>query len=419
MKKRAGATDGNLTRIEHLGRTVWNIPLNYPHPRHYDAFASVFRLENTLRLLVFLRLKAGRGGGWLDSPVRNGSSKTLRSIFRQRYETARTHGYIGRMSQVPMMYLDLGDLIDLITHDANRPLFSRTFRSSLTVLRPKLEEVRAIRNNLAHFREVSEDDIKILEQIWRQLGPDILRNLLEVTDSRSYKTCRNGQDPWIDNIRGHFEEANRSPAKLNIGVGRSGEWLSLEFSLPYVISRKWHDSGKSGWTICMYTLNHGAAWKSLRRHADAVVAYESRAWLEPEGDASGNFARFNPELNPSICFYVARTRAKDCLKAMVSRLCTLAQEIEKEQVSAELEDLNDYIFLVRHVQSFSRDDVQRGELLTINLAKGNPDIPEDWTGLSLWWRESEPYQLPWLTTRVQSGWLSGPVRVPKVTIPGT
>ena len=62
------------------------------------------------------------------------------------------------------MHLTSGELIQLITADANWKYFSKYFLGSKDIIKNKLDEIGAIRNSLAHFRPIRQSDIEVVKQ---------------------------------------------------------------------------------------------------------------------------------------------------------------------------------------------------------------------------------------------------------------
>jgi len=108
----------NWTKIENTND--WfakNIPHNWLYSHYYEAFTYAFRIENALRLLVYLVLKSNLKKNWINASISSSqnNSYTIANIFKQKCELDRQVGYIGYEVNYPIMQLTLGELTELIT----------------------------------------------------------------------------------------------------------------------------------------------------------------------------------------------------------------------------------------------------------------------------------------------------------------
>lgn len=174
---------------ETKGEDAVALPKTWLHIHYYEALSTLFRVENSLRVFVYAVLKDDQGTDWteISLPSENGDSKgVIRSIAKQRITQERKFGYLGYETSNPLMYLTSGELVRLITSDAYWEKFNDYFDANKSVVRSKLEEVGTVRNALAHFRPLKEDDVEVVKQNAKQMASgieDYLQKLVSCSDN--------------------------------------------------------------------------------------------------------------------------------------------------------------------------------------------------------------------------------------------
>jgi hypothetical protein len=109
-------------------------------------------------------------------------------------------GYLGQPIEAPIMHLTSGELVRLITSDAYWPLFKDFFRASKQVVTLKLQEIGDIRNALAHFRPLTQDDVEAVKQNAKQVlssAEDALESMILC----SQRVPSNTTDAWYRELR--------------------------------------------------------------------------------------------------------------------------------------------------------------------------------------------------------------------------
>ncbi len=120
--------------------------------RSKDAYDALKHLESTLRKLVVQRLSDISGPRWLRQRVPQATRDKW--MERKRDREDRQQG----PSRDPIEYADLGDLKDLIVKKDNwEEAFSSIFRSQ-EILEGEFIKMEPIRKDIAHSRDVDEDD---------------------------------------------------------------------------------------------------------------------------------------------------------------------------------------------------------------------------------------------------------------------
>src|SRR5690348_4688750 len=96
-----------------------HIPDRWVYLMYYEAFNLLFRIENALRVFVYLILKNELRNTWADAQVlADDDQGTLSSIAKKRMSQAQSFGYLGHTIPCPVMHLNSGELTRLIISDA-------------------------------------------------------------------------------------------------------------------------------------------------------------------------------------------------------------------------------------------------------------------------------------------------------------
>lgn len=177
------------------------VPYNWLFIHYYEALSSLFRIENALRIFVFVSLKTELGQSWLDLAIdsEDGSSTTINKLAKRRIAQGKTFGYLGLDINSPLMYLTSGELVAIIISDSYWPYFSKYFYAAKHVVTLKLQEIGNIRNSLAHFRPIKNDDVEVVKQNATQVLSGVEKVLEEVTKCED-RVPTNTQDIWYKEL---------------------------------------------------------------------------------------------------------------------------------------------------------------------------------------------------------------------------
>src|SRR5205823_11917525 len=98
---------------------------------------------------------------------------TISSIASKRRTQAGTFGYLGYPISSPLLYLATGELTRLISSEAYWTFFKPYFSAAKQIVTTKFDEINSVRNALAHFRPLREDDIETVKQSSRHILTNI------------------------------------------------------------------------------------------------------------------------------------------------------------------------------------------------------------------------------------------------------
>jgi hypothetical protein len=179
-----------------------DIPSTWLFLHYYEALNVLFRVENALRMLVYVVLKNANRDKWLDISLSSDEATeiTISALAKKRIIQHQTFGYLGHPINAPMMHLTSGELVRLITSDAHWPLFKEFFLASRQVVTLKLQEIGDIRNALAHFRPITEGDVEAVKQNSKQVLSSVEVALGSMIMC-SQRVPTNTSDVWYQELR--------------------------------------------------------------------------------------------------------------------------------------------------------------------------------------------------------------------------
>jgi hypothetical protein len=211
---------------ESVGEGAVKIPERWLHLYYYEALNILFRFENALRLFVYVVLKNKIGKEWDTAAL--GDGITIRTETRKRIAQAKEHGYLGYEVSSPMLYLNSGELTQIISSEAYWKHFASYFRATKAVVLTKLQEIGTVRNSLAHFRPIKQDDIDLVKQNSRHVLLEIERCLVQITGITDVVPT-NSTVAWYKELKAIGSEILRT----NLFSTVDQEWIRLE--LEYLV----------------------------------------------------------------------------------------------------------------------------------------------------------------------------------------
>src|SRR5262245_56862843 len=131
-------------------------------------FRMCWQLETWLRMLVYVELRAARLD-W-EQPIK----KHIRDWPPHSLERDKRLHHMATHHQATLSYLTFGQLWDMIADTDNWSLFAPYFPPKENA-EIRVEEVKAIRNRVAHFRDPHAQDAARLELFLRDMEAGIRR----------------------------------------------------------------------------------------------------------------------------------------------------------------------------------------------------------------------------------------------------
>ena len=203
------------------------IPKSWIHIHYYEALNALFRIENSLRVFVYVVLKNQLLDNWADINITSDDSEvsTIKSIANKRMHQAQDFGYLGYPINCPVMYLTSGELIRLITHDNYWKYFKSYFPASKQIIQHKLDEIGVIRNSLAHFRPMKIGDVELIKQNANHALTGV-EDCLDQLSSCYNVVPTNTQDQWYLALN----TLGTDLCTLQLKQSKDEQWITLELT---------------------------------------------------------------------------------------------------------------------------------------------------------------------------------------------
>jgi hypothetical protein len=207
-----------------------DIPERWLHLYYYEALNVLFRFENSLRVFVYTVLKDELKEKWQETAVSGGC---IKSETKKRIKQSDDYGYLGHDITSPMLFLNSGELIDIIVSDAYWKYFAKYFKASKSIVVTKLQEIGTIRNSLAHFRPIKEDDIDLIKQNTKHVLIEVEKALVKITSINALVPT-NSEEPWYLKLKALGSEN----INLSLYCCEDENWIRLSFSYKIPILQK-------------------------------------------------------------------------------------------------------------------------------------------------------------------------------------
>jgi len=201
-----------------------SIPDRWLYLHYYEALNILFRMENGLRVFVYVVLKNKFKQRWSETALQTADDEqsTIAATAAKRLAQAKGFGYLGYEISSPLMYLNSGELTRIITSDTYWELFKPFFRGKKEIIKTKLDEIGTVRNTLAHFRPLKQDDIELIKQNVKHAFVGIEQCLNEMTDTHRVVPT-NTDEEWYKNLA----SLGSSRCTVRLFQNSSEKWLRV------------------------------------------------------------------------------------------------------------------------------------------------------------------------------------------------
>ena len=189
-------------KAKALGENGYKIPDRWLFLHYYEALNILFRVENSLRVFVYAVLKNASFDQWVNTQVVADDTEkqdTISTLAKKRRQQARTFGYLGYAVSCPIMHLTGGELVRVMLSASGWKLFAEHFHGGKEIIGNKLDEIAHIRNSLAHFRPISEDDVEVIRQNAKQVLIGVEEYLSQMME-QTIVVPSNSNDDWYKKL---------------------------------------------------------------------------------------------------------------------------------------------------------------------------------------------------------------------------
>ncbi len=396
---------------ERVDAYNWQIGANHIPLLYFDVYNLLFKLENALRMVVFVALKSSKGKDWLNAPIPTRDPKppdreeatarvpepTIRMVANQRMQGLRAYSYLGERTSIPMMYLDFEQLVAILSDERNRASFNSILDGNVLTFANKLEEVRVIRNNLAHFRKVTVRDFHRLAGAVADIQPYIDRFLHELTedDAGNYRDDLSGIDGLLAKASVDLGGADT----VSLAFARTEGWLRVTL-IQYVRGCDVHVDDDVNATF--YAVEPRQVWgePGKKDAQGAVIFYRAAGGLnmvKPSNVGDG-WCPGHVGLNFYVRWLVDGQRLDERLQRFYECLMAVALDVAGQQARSQCETPT---ILRRH--RIPVQDTDDGKQVPYDpFVTQDKDIPEDWTGTDAFMSLQSCRRFPWLDEDISS-----------------
>jgi len=373
------------------------VPENWLFPHYYDALTALFRIENSLRTFVYVVLKNQKQAHWqtLSITSDDGSQTTISAIAKKRISQDETFGYLGYSITSPLMHLTSGELIRIILADAYWPFFKEYFPASKDLIKTKLEEIGNVRNSLAHFRPLREDDVQVVKQNANQVLSKVELALKGLIDC-SAVVPTNCEESWYKNLKmlgGQY-------SSLGFHQSEDEKWVRIELQLtcPFLSRAYTLQTYKSFRTV---TLNSAAILRASPVLLENVIfVSDDVPYCLYKGEGS-------PELTKVVQFIFSRQTIRQAAAELKVEFESIFSRIGDEIELIRDDNLarGEYVRIAR-VSATKKDDSEYWDVDTDQLksVSKNDDPPEYWAGKPSWGTDfiTDTNSYPWMPVDISN-----------------
>lgn len=380
--------------VKILEENTVKIPERWLFIHYYEALTILFRIENALRVFVYVILKQHFHNKWQDQNVASDDAGegTIASLAKQRMNQARTFGYLGLPATCPIMYLTGGELIRFITTDAYWKYFKYAFAARKDIVKNKLDEIGTIRNSLAHFRAIKRDDVEVLKHNAKHIMNKIEQQLSDIIMTGT-TVPTNTADDWYRELR----SLGTDLCTLTFRQSSCAQWIKIDinYNCPVV-------ADNYSWDMHFYELLSINGPEILKIHTDlakfAIYMTEYIPWTSETKDTPAIFQK-----SISVVFHI------DTLK---KEYAFIKQEFEKilNTISKETELIQEdnlakgqLVELVNVSVKIPTDKkYEYAKTAELRSPSQESDPPEWWGELKLYVSDfiSGTHTYPWIRTNI-------------------
>jgi hypothetical protein len=221
----------NWKEAKNTENNTYDLPGHWLKIEYFEALNILFRVENLLRIFVYIILKNEFKNKWKDLSITSDDDEnsTIGGIAKKRLSQDKNYAYLGYVITSPLLHITSGELIRIITSDSYWKFFKKYFPGSREIIKNKLDEIGNVRNSLAHFRPLKKGDIELVKQ-----NSNHTLSLIEKT-IKDYISCpdivpTNTDEDWYKELI----TVGIPEIEISFKQSKNEEWIKLfmEFKPP-------------------------------------------------------------------------------------------------------------------------------------------------------------------------------------------
>jgi hypothetical protein len=331
-----------------------SIPGRWLHLHYYEALNILFRMENSLRVFVYVVLKNRFKQKWPETALQTADDEqsTIAATAAKRVAQAKGFGYLGYEISSPLMYLNSGELTRIITSETYWELFRPFFRGKKEIIKIKLDEIGTIRNALAHFRPIKYDDIELIKTNVKHAFVGIEECLGRMTSAHRVVPT-NTKDAWYKNLI----TLGSGLCTIELYQNSSEEWVRIEIGYACALLKSLDFKSYRRFTVS--NLISPAVIKGFPRLAShCTFVAENIPYI-------GVDEKSIPEIRKDVSLVFSRT----------------AVEANYQEIRDQIKDV--LLKVENETELVKNDNLARGEM--IDLASVTAVVKTSRDGESHWW----------------------------------
>jgi len=229
----------NWKQARNIENNKFELPGDWLKMEYFEALNILFRIENSLRVFVYIILKNEFRDKWRDLSLTSDDAETftIGSIAKRRLSQDKDYAYLGFVLSSPLLHLTSGELIRLITSDSYWKLFKNYFMGSKDIIKNKLDEIGNVRNSLAHFRPIKKGDIELVKQNSIHTLTQVEKTLIDFISCPDIVPSNNDEKWYME-----LATIGSDECQLSFKQSKKEEWvkLILSFNAPILKSSKFN-----------------------------------------------------------------------------------------------------------------------------------------------------------------------------------
>lgn len=343
-----------------------SIPERWLHLHYYEALNILFRMENALRVFVYVILKNQSQEKWTETAlqVTEGAQQTIATASASKIKQAEGYGYLGYQINSPLMYLNSGELTRLITSEAQWKIFRNHFRGTKEIIKTKFDEIGTVRNALAHFRPLKNDDIELIKQNVKHVFLGIEECLTEVTRIPNVVPT-NTSDEWYKSL----SKIGNAYCNTQLYQSKNEEWVRLEITYlcPILSAEQYWEEYYSYKVLNLISpaIVKLPEYAELKKLCTYVTEYVPFAGMEPD---------YRPEFKKQTSLIFSRSVLKENYATIKNVMDKLVAQINEESELIKV------------------DNLARGRLVESVQTSAKLNKSEEDEGRSWWSVKIEPFK---------------------------
>ncbi len=282
--------------------------------------------ENSLRVFVYTILKNKYFDGWANIQINVGDDKkeTISAIAKKRIRQAKDFGYLGYDIVSPLMHLNSGELIRLITSDEYWKHFSIYFKGSKDIIRNKLDEIGSIRNALAHFRPIKEDDVELIK-LNAKYALIAVEACLSDMISTSTIIPSNTEDEWYKRII----TCGSPSCSIALYQSKSEDWIRIQnsFSCKIIDKIRYGEKTLSYQVLNLRTPFIIDLFKGIQKYVTFI--FEDIAYTTMPTD-------LNPRFVKKVSFVFLKSVLSEQINEIYDSIIKMLKQITEEEELSQL-----------------------------------------------------------------------------------